>query len=155
MFRSTHKLLLLVLVIVLALVGIFFLIKKPVVEAPAPILEKGEYKDLIKINTPTVGAEITSPIKISGEARGTWYFEASFPIYIVDWDGKIIGQGIATAESEWMTENFVPFTAEINFKTSEISGNYSNRGVIIFKKDNPSGLPEFDDAYEMPILFKQ
>lgn len=155
MFRSTHKLPLLVLAIVLALVGIFLLIKKPVVEAPAPILEKGEYKDLIKIDTPTVGAEITSPIKISGEARGTWYFEASFPIYIVDWDGKIIGQGIATAQSEWMTENFVPFTAEINFKTSEISGNYSNRGVIIFKKDNPSGLPEFDDAYEMPILFKQ
>lgn len=155
MFRSTHKLLLLVLAIVLALVGIFLLIKKPVVEAPAPILEKGEYKDLIKIDTPTVGAEITSPIKISGEARGTWYFEASFPIFIVDWDGKIIGQGIATAQSEWMTENFVPFTAEINFKTSEISGNYSNRGVIIFKKDNPSGLPEFDDAYEMPILFKQ
>lgn len=155
MFRSTHKLPLLVLAIVLALVGIFLLIKKPVVEAPAPILEKGEYKDLIKIDTPTVGAEITSPIRTSGEARGTWYFEASFPIYIVGWDGKIIGQGIATAQSEWMTENYVPFTAEINFKTSEISGNYSNRGVIIFKKDNPSGLPEFDDAYEMPILFKQ
>ncbi len=155
MFRSTHKLPLLVLAIVLALVGIFLLIKKPVVEAPAPILEKGEYKDLIKIETPTVGAEITDPIKISGEARGTWYFEASFPIYIVDWDGKIIGQGIATAQSEWMTENYVPFTAEINFKTSEISDNYSNRGAIIFKKDNPSGLPEFDDAYEMPILFKQ
>ena len=30
---------------------------------------------------------------------------------------------------------------------------YSNRGALILKKDNPSGLPEHDDALEVPILF--
>jgi hypothetical protein len=53
-----------------------------------------------------------------------------------------------------MTEDYVPFTASIIFDNKAISGNYSNRGAIIFRKDNPSGLPQFDDAFEMPILLK-
>lgn len=154
MIRSSRKPVLLFLVIILGAIGVFMVLEKPTVEAPVPVLEMGQYKDMIKISAPKVGEEVASPIEIRGEARGTWFFEASFPVYVVDWDGKIIGQGIATAQGEWMTENYVPFTASIDFKVSEISGNYSNRGAIIFKKDNPSGLPEFDDAYEMPVLLK-
>lgn len=152
MFRFARKFYLFFVVAVL-ITGSFLVFKKSI-EAPVPVLEMGQYKDMVKISTPKVGEEVASPIEIRGEARGTWFFEASFPVYVVDWDGKIIGQGIATAQSEWMTENYVPFTASIDFKVSEISGNYSNRGTIIFKKDNPSGLPQFDDAYEMPVLLK-
>ena len=43
-----------------------------------------------------------------------------------------------------MTENFVPFilTLEYNADTS-----VSNKGSLILQKDNPSGLPENDDAF--------
>lgn len=106
--------------------------------------------DLIEVSLPIKDSEISSPVKVIGKARGNWYFEASFPIFIVDWDGKIIGQGIAQAQGDWMTTEYVPFTAEITFEKP----TYKNTGAIILKKDNPSGLPEHDNALEYTIRFK-
>lgn len=111
-------------------------------------------ENLIRIESPSSNEEISSPLLMSGQARGYWFFEASFPVILVDWDGKIIAQGIATAQDEWMTEDFVPFKAEIEFEKPEFIGDFSKRGALIFKKDNPSGLPEHDDALEIPIVFK-
>jgi hypothetical protein len=108
--------------------------------------------DLIVVNFPKRDTPISSPITISGKARGYWFFEASFPISIVDWDGRIIGEGIATADGEWMTEDFVPFTATITYDLPEDTPY--RRGAIILQKDNPSGLPENDNALEIPITFK-
>lgn len=110
--------------------------------------------DLIHLTSPLPGALLSNPVTITGEARGTWYFEASFPVFLTDWDGKIIAQGIATAQSDWMTTDFVPFVATLAFDTTDISGQYSNRGTLILKKDNPSGLSENDDALEIPIHLK-
>lgn len=109
---------------------------------------------LVRLTSPLPNAEISSPVVITGEARGTWYFEASFPIFLTDWDGKIIGQGIAEAQSDWMTADFVPFKATLTFDTALISGQYSPSGTLILKKDNPSGLPENDDALEIPVRLK-
>jgi hypothetical protein len=108
-------------------------------------------KDLIVLTTPAPLSKITSPVTLTGMARGYWFFEASFPVTIVNWDGVIIGEGIATADGEWMTEDFVPFTATVDF-TFDPATPYT-RGTIILKKDNPSGLPEHDDALEIPITF--
>ncbi len=99
----------------------------------------------------TVGSEITSPLTITGKMLGPWFFEASFPITLVDWDGRIIAETFAQAEGEWMTTDYVPFTTTLTFTPPP--GNIP-RGAIIFKKDNPSGLPEHDDAIELPIRFK-
>ena len=107
--------------------------------------------DLIRLASPRPNQTVSSPLTITGEARGYWYFEASFPVFLVDWDGKIIAQGIATAKDNWMTEEFVPFEAKLEFTVDPQV--YSNRGALILKKDNPSGLPEHDDALEIPILF--
>ncbi|OIO32502.1 MAG: hypothetical protein COZ49_01540 [Candidatus Yonathbacteria bacterium CG_4_10_14_3_um_filter_47_65] len=112
-----------------------------------------EKTDLIRISAPRPNETIMSPVMITGAARGIWYFEATFPVFVVDWDGKIIAEGYATAQDEWMTEAFVPFEAELAFDTADISGNYFDRGTLILKKDNPSGLPEHDDALEIPIVF--
>lgn len=107
--------------------------------------------NLIRLTTPMPGTLVHSPLTITGEARGTWYFEASFPISVVDWDGKIIGTDIAQAQGDWMTENFVPFTATVSF-TVPTDTPY-RRGALILKKDNPSGLPQNDDALEIPVTF--
>lgn len=108
-----------------------------------------EKADLIRIETPRPNQKISSPLTITGQARGTWFFEASFPVVLTDWDGKIIAEGVATAQSDWMTENFVPFKATLEFNRP----SYGDNGSLILKKDNPSGLPENDDALEIPILF--
>ena len=85
---------------------------------------------------------------VEGEARGIWFFEASFPIRILDDSGNELGVSFAQAQDEWMTEEFVPFRGEIEF-----SKPLTLQGRIIFEKDNPSGLPEHQDALYMPITF--
>lgn len=107
--------------------------------------------DLIVVETPLSGSTISSPLLVSGRARGGWYFEASFPIDVVTADGTVIGQGFATAQGEWMTEDFVPFTGLITF-TAPVGDATS--GMVIFKKDNPSGLPEHDDSILVPVQFQ-
>ena len=103
--------------------------------------------DIIRLASPRPNQMVKSPLIIEGEARGIWFFEGSFPVVIVDWDGRIIGEAIAQAEGEWMTEGFVPFKATIKFEQP----TYSNQGALILRKDNPSGLPEHDDALEIPV----
>ena len=107
--------------------------------------------DPIIIDYPTPGDTIVSPVTVRGKARGNWFFEASFPVVVVDWDGRIIGEGIATAQDDWMTTEFVPFTATISY-TLDPTTPY-DRGAVIFRKDNPSGLPQNDDAREIPVTF--
>ncbi|HBB43848.1 MAG: hypothetical protein UW27_C0017G0047 [Parcubacteria group bacterium GW2011_GWA1_44_13] len=111
-----------------------------------------EKVDLIRISNPRPNQVIKSPLTITGEARGTWFFEASFPVVLANWDGLIIAQGIAQAKSEWMTTNFVPFEATLTFPVDK--NVYSNRGALILRKDNPSGLPEHDDALEIPVVIQ-
>ncbi|MFH1667500.1 MAG: Gmad2 immunoglobulin-like domain-containing protein [Candidatus Komeilibacteria bacterium] len=109
-----------------------------------------EDDQLIILDIPQPESIISSPLLLSGRARGTWFFEATFPVILTDWDGLIIAQGYATAQDDWMTEDFVPFTAELEFTKPE----YGERGALILQKDNPSGLPEYDDALEITIYFE-
>ena len=109
--------------------------------------------NIIRLYSPQPGQNIMSPLSIRGEARGNWFFEASFPAVLVNWDGLIIAQGIATAQSDWMTTEFVPFEATLVFTVDKKA--FSNRGALILKKDNPSGLPQYDDALEIPVRFAE
>jgi hypothetical protein len=122
--------------------------------APCPQhTEEPSHDALIVITEPRVGAALTSPVHVSGKARGHWFFEGSAPVSITDWDGKIIGEGYVTAEGDWMTTDFVSFSGTITY-TIDPQTPY-DRGTMIFKKDNPSGLPEYDDARELPIIFSE
>ena len=108
-----------------------------------------EKQSLIQLTSPMPNEAIASPLTITGQARGYWFFEASFPVVLTDWDGLIIAEGVATADGEWMTEEFVPFTASLTFTVP----SYGITGTLILKKANASGLPEHDDALELPITF--
>lgn len=102
---------------------------------------------MIRIDSPLPGATIGENFTVTGKARGAWFFEASFPITIVDASGKILTQGIAQAKSDWMTSDFVPFTANIKLPVS-----YIGTATLIAKKDNPSGLPENDASVSFSII---
>jgi hypothetical protein len=121
--------------------------------APCPIPvapEETVVKDII-VDSPKEGDTISAPVTVTGKAPGNWFFEASFPIVVVDWDGKIIGEGYAEAQGDWMTPEYVPFVGKVIYER-EVNAPYS-RGAVILKKDNPSGLPENDGAIEIPIFF--
>ncbi|MEX0934355.1 MAG: Gmad2 immunoglobulin-like domain-containing protein [Candidatus Saccharimonadales bacterium] len=106
--------------------------------------------EIIRITHPQSGEEISSPLSISGEVRGNWSFEADFPIELLDWQGNVVAQGVATLTGDWMTTDYVPFEASLEFDSSELSG----QGLLVFRKDNPSGLEENEDYLEIPILFE-
>lgn len=109
---------------------------------------EAELADLIRLDSPRPNQEVSSPLEVTGQARGTWFFEGDFPVILTNWDGLIIAEGVATAQGEWMTEEFVPFSAMLEF---EDQLPFNNRGSLILQKDNPSGLPENDAALEVPV----
>ncbi len=109
-----------------------------------------EKNDLIQVTEPQANQEISTPVLIKGQARGSWYFEASFPIEIQDSNKLTIATGIAQAKADWMTNDFVPFEASVDFERP-----VTKNGYLILKKDNPSGDPDKDDQLILPISFNQ
>ncbi len=107
--------------------------------------------DISPLVLDTLGEDafITSPVTIKGQIPGSWYFEGSFPIEIEDSLGNILGQGVAQAKGDWMTNELVPFEAKVTFKKTDAEDGY-----IVFKKDNPSGDPKNDKEVRLPIAFK-
>ena len=112
-----------------------------------PCPEEAAASDMIRVFNPGAGEVITRPLQIIGEARGPWFFEASFLIQLLDGKGNLIGQTIATAESDWMTEDYVPFSALMEYPL-----NVSGAGTLVFIKNNPSGLTDNDAQLRLPIL---
>ena len=121
--------------------------------SPTPPLEKITYKnaspDLITVETPYSGAVTGKEFTVTGKARGTWYFEASFPLQILDKNGKVLVAIPAQAQSDWMTENFVPFKATI-----KVPSTYIGPATLVLRKDNPSGLPEHEASISFPITIE-
>lgn len=108
-----------------------------------------EKTDLIKIDSPRPNTIVASPLEITGEARGNWYFEASFPVKLLDGNGVQLAIIPVQAQGEWMTEEFVPFKATLEFETPTTA-----TGTLVLEKDNPSGLPEYDDSLIVPVRFR-
>ncbi|OGY43739.1 MAG: hypothetical protein A2820_02305 [Candidatus Buchananbacteria bacterium RIFCSPHIGHO2_01_FULL_40_35] len=101
---------------------------------------------MIRISNPRPNQKISSPLTITGQARGNWFFEASFPIDLYDGNNNLLGTAIAQAQSEWMTTDFVPFTAQLKFGQPSLE-----KGLLILRKDNPSGLAENDEQLIVPV----
>jgi hypothetical protein len=91
---------------------------------------------------------ITSPLIVEGEAKGNWFFEANLPVKLVTLDNQVIAVVGGQAESDWMTDKLVPFKATLNFTTTATSG------YLVVSKDNPSGLPQNDASFKIPVRFK-
>ncbi len=102
----------------------------------------------VNVFSPKPNELVKSPLKISGEARGTWFFEGSFPVVLKDENGIVIKEGFVTAQKDWMTQDFVPFIGELEFGTPEVA-----QGELILKKDNPSDLRQYDKSVSIPVNF--
>lgn len=106
------------------------------------------YADQIHVTSPVSGATIASPLGIQGEAVGNWYFEASFPITLKDANGNVLANAPAQAIGNWMTTDFVPFSAVLTFSTPS-----TPTGMLILQNDNPSGDPAMSKQIEIPVKF--
>ncbi len=140
--------------VILSIVGcgsylVFSYLNKDRAQSPKTSVESEKQSALIYLETPLPNEIISSPLTILGQARGPWFFEASFPVKIYNDNGQLLGatvaQAIATDDS-WMTDKFVPFKAELEFNPSTSTG-----GILVLEKDNPSGLPENYAELRVPV----
>lgn len=104
--------------------------------------------DRIRVTNISANQKIGSPLTIQGEARGNWYFEASFPVELLDGNGKRLVILPAQAIGEWMTIEFVPFSVTLTFAKPSTA-----TGTLILRNDNPSGLPENERYISIPVRF--
>lgn len=139
-------------VIIVVLLGILILVKPvqgpavPVAGSQPTISPDGH----VTVTVPLANALVASPVIVSGSVTGGgWFFEASFPVKILDSDGTVLGQGPAQAQSDWMTTGIVPFGASISFTAPR-----GATGTIVFAKDNPSGAPQNAQEFSVPVRFK-
>jgi hypothetical protein len=121
--------------------------------AACPVIVGIENK--LIINSPKPTETIANTVSVRGKVIGTWFFEAIFPVQIYDTNDRVLGSGQARfvpqpANDTWMTDQLVNFQGEIKFNKAS-----TDTGYILFKKYNPSGLPEKDESYKLPIKFSK
>ena len=129
-----------------AAAGYLLATKRPAASSSAPIAD-----DMVVVDNPAPGSKITSPLKVTGRARGNWYFEASFPVELTDMNGQKLALVPAQAQTDWMTTDWVPFEVTLSFSTTATT---TATGTLTLHKDNPSGEAQYDDSRSMTVRLK-
>lgn len=105
------------------------------------------YAPIVPVS-PLPNSVVASPLTLTGQAPGNWFFEASMPVDILDAQMNVLVSGYVTAQGDWMTTSLVPFSGLVSFVSTP-----NTTGFIRFKKDNPSGEPQNDASVLIPISF--
>lgn len=100
----------------------------------------------VRLQSPQANATVTSPLTVTGTARGSWFFEGVMPVRLVSTTGTLIAQASATSTENWMTEEYIPFTATLTFAVDT-----EQAAELVIAKDNPSGLPENAGEVRIPV----
>lgn len=136
-------------IIIVALLGVFLFIKKlPLKETP-PVAGGSAGIIVISLNNSSVSSPVSSPLKIVGYVTGkdNWVgFEGQAgTVKLLDNLGKELAFGILTATTEWTT---LPtnFETTLNFQSASVQS-----GTLVFHNENPSGLPEKNKEFILPV----
>jgi hypothetical protein len=106
----------------------------------------------IVVTSPKANEVIHSPLTVAGKAPGAWFFEATFPVRLLDGNGKEITEGVPVypkVEKYWDVKGLVPFQGTLEFKAPDTA-----TGTLVFQNDNPSGEPENQEEFRLPVRFK-
>lgn len=102
----------------------------------------------VTVMSPDLTQPLKSPVTIHGKVGGAFFSEGVFPVVLLDAKGNEIARSLAHADGEWMTEAAVPFTVELAF---DVSGTEAQ---LVFRNDNPSGLPENDRSQSFAVTLQ-
>lgn len=100
-------------------------------------IQRSAGADNIRIETPEPDARIATPLRASGEADNSWYFEAVFPARLMAQDGTTIAEAPAIAASDWTREGPVPFNVEMAFTVDE-----EMEATLVLEEDMPGDNEE-------------
>jgi hypothetical protein len=104
----------------------------------------------VTVITPAANQLLKSPQRIHGKAPGTWFFEANVVVKLLDEHGAVLAQNRGQAKGEWMTEQPVEFESKLIFTVP--AGQ--TKGTLVIENDNPSGLPENQKSYSVPVRLR-
>jgi hypothetical protein len=105
------------------------------------------------VDTPKANGLAVSPLIVSGyvDGKDRWTgFEAQVgTVQLLDGNGKLLVLGILTATDE----NWMQFP--INFSTTlTFSAPTTAFGALVFKNENPSGMPDYEREFRLSVKFK-
>lgn len=103
----------------------------------------------IRVIHPESRSPVSSPLEVTGKARGPWYFEGDFGMRLLDCDGNLIAKGHLSARGRWMTESFLPFEGTLTFDRPSSCG----KGRLLLESANPSGRPELQRTKTVLVTF--
>jgi hypothetical protein len=105
----------------------------------------------IEIISPKINEEILSPLKIKGVTNGWNGFEGQVgTVKLFNNNGEQLGQtAILSATTDW-TKPPVSFEATLNFVSTG-----AQDGALIFYNENPSGLPQYEKQFVLPVKIGQ
>ena len=104
--------------------------------------------EAIQVTSPQPNHTVASPLTVAGQARGTWYFEASFTVRLYDVNMNELAVAPAQAQGEWMTEDFVPF--EVTLPAHSTDGPL---GYLFLEKRNASDEMALSCSVVIPVQF--
>ena len=141
-------------VIIVVLTGILIFINKIPKESP-PVIGGNSGLVIVSLGgSRAPNKEISSPLEIIGYITGkdNWVaFEAQAgTVQLLDENNNVLGTAILTVTDEnWMKE-FNNFKGELNFVSPE-----DQNGKLVFHNENPSGLPDKNKEFFMPVKIKK
>lgn len=104
----------------------------------------------VKIKSFSLVSPTKGPLVIKGTVESGWMSEGSFLVKLLDASRQEIASASAkeTISGSWQSGKAVEFSVSLTFTTE------SNSGFLVFRNDNPSGLPENAKSFEIPVKFK-
>jgi len=149
---------LLVIILAVVIVILIAVLAWPINKAKAPSQKPAEnippvtqIVEGIVVTSPKANDVVSSPIKIKGTTNaGGWSgFEGQVgTVQLLDYKGNKVAQGILTATTEW-TKPPVSFESTLTFQT-KVTGPMT----LLFSNENPSGIPDKDKKFGLPIIVK-
>lgn len=116
---------------------------------PSPTVLTSNHGVQVVLSSPVSGAVVSSPLELRGQVTGSWMFEASFGVKLLDANRHVIAHGPATAVGDWMTTDPVLFKATLTFAAPA-----SDTGILVLENANASGDPATADSVEIPVRFR-
>lgn len=106
--------------------------------------------DFIQVIYPKPGDLVKSPLMVFGKAKNNWFLNSNLQIELRDIDGNVISKSFGVADGDLETEDFVEFTARLEYGVPENST--VSIGELVVRKSDLSGLVD-NETLNIPLRF--